>query len=377
MPALSELIATPVATRCALHGATDQASFKRGVVSGTTVRYLHFDRPDWTLSNTLDWLGDNASLLEETVDGCGGVLLRELPGLYNQSHFDAVIGQLAPPDDKRKEKRKEKDKDKPAGTGCMAARSAFMQPSEAPAGWSVAAHQELAHLKSAPDRVALFFEQPASRGGETTLCDMRKVLPFMPMSLLAEADHVGLQLRRAFPSAATAHLKPDFHGSWQDLFGTADADVVEQIVDNNGWHCRWRDEGQTLQLWQDVVAPTQEHPGTGESVWRNAAHHYSPLCMMAGALEDGRVADYELLAHARRHTPHVLDTLVLGNDEALDESDCLHARRVLKQAEVSVPARKGDLLILDNLHYGHGRRAYRGERRVLHSHYARQAGVVA
>jgi hypothetical protein len=160
------------------------------------------------------------------------------------------------------------------------------------------------------------------------------------------------------------HLKPGVQKPWTEVFGTTDKQEAERIVAARGWTCSWYND-ETLHVSQDILPPCRTHAVTGEEVWSNFAHFFSPICMMTWALEDGRVTDYEEIARARTQNPEMLDAMLFGNGEMLPEQDCLDVFRILRQAELPLSLRPGDLIILDNLHYAHGRRAFAGNRRVL------------
>jgi alpha-ketoglutarate-dependent taurine dioxygenase len=233
-----------------------------------------------------------------------------------------------------------------------------------PGEWSIPPHQEMAYTKTPPSFITFFCERPARIGGESTITDMRAVLAAIDSTIRQKFDRFGLQLRRVLPSIETMRLKPGIQKPWSEVFATDDRRKVEDIVNNKGWKAEWL-PGDTLRLWQDIVPAVVTHPITGESIWCNQAHFFSPACMMAWAAEDGRRADYDAIKAAKKSHPEMLDDVLLGNGEPVLEDDALHIYRVLRQYEAELLLDHGDLLILDNLIFAHGRKPFTGDRRVL------------
>ncbi|WP_170235579.1 TauD/TfdA family dioxygenase [Verticiella sediminum] len=314
-----------------------------------------------TREETLEWLAGHVHDIEATLDREGGVVLRGLTCLADADAFDEAISVVAP-----------HQHDYVGGTSPRTVvRRKVMTATDTPPGWSIALHQEMAYTARPPDRIAFFSEQPAAHGGQTTIADMRKVLGRIPRGFRDLCERHGLQLRRAIPSPENAHLKPGFQKPWTEVFATQDKREVDRIVGEKGWQAQWQADGEILHVWQDLVPPVRRHPVTGEYAWSNFAHFFSPVCMMAWALQDGRVDEYEALAHARRHNPQMLDTMVLGNGDPVPEADALHVYRILHEAEHPAALLPSDIMILDNIHYAHGRRAFSGPRSVLVSLFDR------
>lgn len=302
----------------------------------------------------LDWFADHAEEIETTLDHSGAILIRGLPAMRDAGDFDAAISVVAP-----------QQLDYVGGTSPRSVvHRRIMTATDLPPRYSIPLHQEMAYLATPPERIAFFCQHPASYGGQTTVTDMRAVVGAIAADFRAQGEARGIQLRRVIPSRATMHLKPGVQKPWDEVFSTCDRHEVDEIVAKKGWRSSWVD-GDTLHMWQDVLPPTRLHPVTNEAAWSNFAHFFSPICMMAWALEDGRVQDYEAIANARLNNPEMLDAMFFGDGSMLPEPDCLDVFRHLRHAEVALDMVPGDLLILDNLHYGHGRRPFSGPRQVL------------
>lgn len=295
-----------------------------------------------------------ASDINGVVCRAGGLRIRGLHAIRTAEHFNQVVAHVTP-----------KLRDYLGGTSPRErVHGRVMTATYTPDSWSILLHQEMAYMVNLPDRISFFCERPAEKGGESTYADMRAVLRAVRPEVASRLKQHGLRLCRTVPSASTLHLKPGVKKPWNEVFETDDKAKVADIVASRGWTHEWLDD-QLLRLWQDVVPATRVHPSTGEEVWCNQAHFYSPECMIRWADEDGRHADRDALQYALDHHPQFLDRMFLGNGEPVSPDDGLHIYAVLKDAERKVMLETSDLLFVDNLLMAHGRTAVQGERSIL------------
>lgn len=301
-----------------------------------------------------DALVSNRPAIDAALYEHGGLLLRGFERLRTAEDFEHAIRHVTP-----------ELRDYVGGTSPrVVVHGKIMTATYVPPSWSIPLHQEMAYTRTPPDRISFFCERPAALGGHSTVGDMRTALVYIDPAVRRKFDRHGLQLRRTLPSPQTLHLKPGIQKSWPEVFGADDPSVVESIVAAKGWRAEWLDD-DTLQLWQDVLPAIKLHPATGEPLWCNQAHFFSPACMMAWAQEDNRHADCVAIAKARRANPEMLDNIFFGNGEIVPDEDALHVYRILRRLERPVELRRGDLLMLDNHILAHGRTAFSGERSIL------------
>jgi Taurine catabolism dioxygenase TauD, TfdA family len=302
-----------------------------------------------------DALASNRSEIDAALYQHGGLLVRGFDHLRDAEGFEHVILKVTPA-----------LRDYVGGTSPrLVVQGKVMTATYVPPSWSIPLHQEMAYTRNPPDRITFFCEQPATfGGGHSTIGDMRLALDKIDPGIRRKFDRHGLQLRRTLPSHQTLQLKPGVQKPWSEVFGVDDPRIVDEIVASRGWRAEWRN-GDTLEMWQDILPAIKPHPVTGEAVWCNQAHFFAPACMMSWAQEDGRYTDSDAIAKARAANPEMLDDIFFGNGEPVPDGDALHVYRVLRALERPIQLMKGDLLMLDNLILAHGRTAFAGERRVL------------
>lgn len=142
--------------------------------------------------------------------------------------------------------------------------------------------------------------------------------------------------------------------SWKEVFQTESKEDVQKYCQQNQIDYEWIAEGhlRTKQICQASIT----HPITKETLWFNQAHLFHE------SANDDETRQY-LLAN---YEPDELPRNTFFGDGAGISSEKLEAiRDAYREAEIVFPWRKGDLLILDNLRYSHGRRPFDGQRKIV------------
>jgi hypothetical protein len=237
-----------------------------------------------------------------------------------------------------------------------------MEATRTPPAWSVILHQEMAYVKSPPEIIAFVCVEPAGKGGKSVIGDMRKLEHLVDQVTLKQLTDRGLKLRRTLPCETRINLKPGVKKSWQETFSTTREAEAEVLCRARGWDFEWSDKD--LVLWQDCIAPMRKHPRKTTSIWCNQAHFWGAAAMIEWARIDGREQDASELINARRKSPELLEAMCFGDGEPLPEDLTLELFHTVRGLERDVDLGEGDLLLLDNLQFAHGRRAFSGNRKI-------------
>lgn len=217
---------------------------------------------------------------------------------------------------------------------------------EYPKTHQIPLHSESSYSRTWPRRIMFCCLEPASEGGGTPIADNRRVY--------ASIDE---EVRTAFESRKVMYVRNYGLGvdlSWQDAFQTHDRRAVEAYCRQADMSFEWFDHGACLHTEQ-VRPAALEYLPTGERVWFNQAHlfHVSSLDPMLARSLRALFPPERLPRHA-----------YYGDRSAMDEA--LGAvREAFDRETLDVEWKRGDVLLLDNLFYSHGRRPYAGNRQVV------------
>ena len=219
---------------------------------------------------------------------------------------------------------------------------------EYPPEFDISMHNELSYAHAWPTRLLFYCEIAPATGGATPVVDGVRWL-----GALDEA------VRTAFAGGVrytqNLHDGYGFGKSWQDTFETKDRDTVEAFLSSTGgaeWS--WRKDGG-LRVSQ-IRPSTVTHPDTGDEVWFNQADQWH-----AAALGDETGAALAKVLPAE----DLPQSVTFADGSPIPGEYVIQIRDRGLASAVDVPWRPGDVLLIDNVLVGHGRRSFTGSRRVL------------
>ena len=205
-------------------------------------------------------------------------------------------------------------------------------------------HNENAYSNVWPMRIGFTCLIPASKMGNTPISDSRLAYQLIPKEIREEFERKGVMYVRNYS---------EIDLPWEEVFQTSDRSEVEQFCRENDLLFEWKPDGlRTKQINQ----ATMMHPVTGEMLWFNQAHLFHPSSLEP-ELREGLL---ELLGE--ENLPR---NAYFGDGTPLEEEALAVIRNVFETTKFSFQWEKGDLLLLDNMLFTHGREPYEGQRKVL------------
>jgi alpha-ketoglutarate-dependent taurine dioxygenase len=218
---------------------------------------------------------------------------------------------------------------------------------EYPPELTISMHNELSYAYAWPSRLLFYCAVAPATGGATPVVDGRLWLS----SLDAEVRE------RFAPGVRYQQNLHDGYGlgkSWQDTFETDSREEVEKFLAGTGADWSWQEDG-ALRISQLRPAFTT-HPVTGEEVWFNQSDQWHP----AGLGDETAAELAEILP------PEELpQSVAFADGSAIPGEYAVQIRDRGLDGAVDVDWRVGDLLLIDNVLVGHGRRPFTGDRRIL------------
>jgi alpha-ketoglutarate-dependent taurine dioxygenase len=300
------------------------------------IEYLSGERPDW-----------EPRLLER-----GGILLRGFD-VKTAEDFETVAHTICP----------ELGQYIRGVVPRSPIRGRIYTSADVPRFLTIPLHGELAYSDRYPSGILFHCETAAPVGGQTPLADLRRVYRRIDPMVRDRFVQRGLLVINNAPARGGRAGRR----TWSELFQSPDSDIVEERCRQQGIEFEWK-QGDTLCLRKHRPAVV-EHPVTGELTWFNSVHtsHYS----WSSALRRGGLWFLAALLSCRerfdrrfRSSDDFPNHCLYGDGAEIPLSDVEHVRDVFDAETMKFDWQPGDVLLLDNLLTAHGRRAYRGPRRI-------------
>ncbi|MBW8683033.1 class II aldolase/adducin family protein [Chitinophaga rhizophila] len=224
---------------------------------------------------------------------------------------------------------------------------AIYTSTEYPKEQKIPQHNEHSYSDFWPKKLFFYCEQPSETGGQTPVCSSAAVLKQIPASIVERFEaRGGIMYVRNFSD--------EMDISWEQFFGTGDKAAVEAYCKERKMTFKWLDDNR-LRISQ-VAQATIIDKISGEKIWFNQAHlfHYSNLN------ED--VVNYLVETYGKENLPR--NTFYGdGSDIAVEDLDAV--RHAYDKVMFKFDWQKGDLLLMDNVGYTHGRESYTGKRSLF------------
>ncbi|WP_374414700.1 TauD/TfdA family dioxygenase [Novosphingobium colocasiae] len=221
------------------------------------------------------------------------------------------------------------------------------------AGQSIPIHQEMFYIRDYPPRLAFFARKVAEKGGETTIADMRAITAALPPAVRDRLEALGIRNVRNF-AARTGSAQQDRlmdKRGWDFAFYTDSEVEVDAICARRHMEPLWHEDGSLTVFNQEDAFVV--HPQTGERIYRSGLH----LEHFYGGSYDNTGAAAQLRASQKYPSG-----AFLGDGSALSADDDAALCAVVDRYTYQWPWQDGDLMLLDNLLTGHGRRPFEGTR---------------
>ncbi len=285
--------------------------------------------------NIFDWLHQYKEDIEDFISVNGALLIRGL-GVSNDKEFgealELVFGEELANYTYRSTPRREVNQSK------------VYTATEYHASEVIPQHNENAYSNSWPMRIGFTCLVPADKMGNTPISDSREAYQKIPIEIREEFERKNIKYVRNYS---------DIDLPWEEVFQTTSKTEVEQYCNENNLTFEWTDNGlRTSQVNQATIM----HPTTKEMLWFNQAHlfHSSNL--------DSEIREGLIELFGEDNLPR---NSFFGDGTPIDEEALSIIRKVFEDTKFSFQWSKGDLLLLDNMLYTHGREPYEGNRKIL------------
>ena len=215
---------------------------------------------------------------------------------------------------------------------------------EAPPEVSIFLHHEMAQTPVFPSKLFFYCEQAADNGGATPICRSDILLQHLEAEVpnfVAACRKKGVRYSQVMP------LKDDMESgqgrSWRSTLSAETQSEAEIKLHKLNYQWQWQADN-TLRVTTPVLPAIMQLPDD-RSVFFNQL-----------------IAAFRGWQDARNSAEK---SICFGDGSAIDRSDMAVAIDLADKLTFDIPWQTGDVVLLDNFLTMHGRRPFKGERRVL------------
>lgn len=218
-----------------------------------------------------------------------------------------------------------------------------------PPQFALLPNTEIQYRRDFPARVLLFCQTSAGTGGDIGIHDAKDVEAHLRASgtgaaLLDKISAHGLTIETGFLDKNHPEKPNNYYQSWQERFGSDDRDAAlasARALASEYDDCWWQeDSGYGILCARITIPGFIEHKG--EKIMR-----FPRIAMTPPAIQNGF-----------RKFP-------LGNGVEMTEEEKSLVKDAYAASRTGGATGAGDMILLDNIRYGHSRTPYEGPRAIL------------
>lgn len=215
-----------------------------------------------------------------------------------------------------------------------------------PPEYAIYLHNEQSYNAHFPRYICFSCVVSAEEQGETPIADSRRVYARIDPGLRERLERQGYLYVRNFGK--------NFGLPWQEAFSTRDPAEVERYCAANDIELEWVGDDHLRTRQRRPVSLL--HPVTGAPTWFNHAtfFHVSTLPEKIGAFITGNFSP-----------ENYPNNTYWGDGTPFTEGEMAELRAAYAAQETAHPWQVGDILFLENTLVGHGRRPFKGPRKIL------------
>ncbi|TQV77356.1 TauD/TfdA family dioxygenase [Aliikangiella marina] len=209
----------------------------------------------------------------------------------------------------------------------------------------ISLHNESSYFTSWPMNIAFYCAKAAKNGGATPIVDSRLIYQAIPNEIREEFEAKNLKYVRNFI---------DIDLPWKDVFQTNKRKEVESFCRHHNLQFEWTGNDNLRTV--NTQRPAFFHPKTGEKTWFNQAHlfHFSTYPL----------AERQQLVDSIGYK-NLPKNVFFADDSEIPEEYIQIISQVYREHAFRFQWEDGDLLLLDNMLFAHGRDPFEGARKVL------------
>ena len=288
-------------------------------------------------NDVIHWLNDEKNKLISLLSKHGAILFRGFP-ITGYMHFDSFIKTFGLTNFPYEESFSNAVRYKRT--------KRVFTANEAPPSVSIFLHHELAQTPVYPSHLFIYCENAPEKNGETPLCrsdvllsKMQGVIP----EFVQSCEKLGVCYTNVMPDHEDN--KSGQGRSWYSTLGVSNKSNAERKLNTLGYQWEWMDDG-SLEV-KTAVLPAVKTLDDKRRVF------FNQLIAAYRGWKDKRNASRK--------------NIFFGDGSAIPIKDMNIVIKLADQLTFNLEWETGDIVLIDNYLVMHGRRPYKGDRRVLAS----------
>jgi alpha-ketoglutarate-dependent taurine dioxygenase len=235
---------------------------------------------------------------------------------------------------------------------------------EAPSPFIIGLHTEFCYQTTRPGMISFLCLQPAAGFGETPLFDCHAIWNSLSHPLRERLLSEGLLYKRYF-----RHKKSliNFHKTWGDTFQTDEKHIVEKFLESEGMTYQWDKDNNLateLKLPAMLQDPLSGKPCLSITMFNADAfvynfRHFKDRYNVV--LRKG----LEWFVKREYSRPNAFLQVLHGSGEPFTAQENHEIQKAAWDNSIIFEWQAGDLLLIDNIRFGHARLNVRKPRRVI------------
>ncbi|NLR57684.1 TauD/TfdA family dioxygenase [Chitinophaga polysaccharea] len=211
-----------------------------------------------------------------------------------------------------------------------------------PASQVIHMHTESSYSAAWPRHIGFFCSVPATEGGETPIANEMSIINEVGEDVITRFRNKGVKYVRNFVKGLGL--------SWQKAYQVSAPAEVEALLAREGATFSWFGDGYLRVEW--TLPAFQSHPVTRNQVWFN--HMYF-----------GHLSLYDKKVRSVVPEEYLPFLTYYGDGSIIEKEVIDRFSAAYNQLSYVFRWQTGDLLLLENMLFSHGRSTYSGNRKIL------------
>ncbi|HLP21065.1 MAG TPA: TauD/TfdA family dioxygenase [Chitinophagales bacterium] len=316
----------------------------------------------------LKWLAANKASMDEKFIRHGAVLFRGFE-INNPNDFEDLAVVVDP--------KLEHSYYGTSPRNMVKGTKYIFTASELPGYYPIMQHCEMSYVKNPPVNIFFYCHVEPEYGGESPICNFRKVYADLDPKIRAEFDKKGVITVRNYSGLDGGSKFNLFElKKWNEIFNTTDKAEVEKQCREQEIEFEWMPGGNLRLLHRTPAAIN--HPVTKEKVWFNHLQVFHPhgadveYSYIHQHQQRGKTFFWKvflsLMVKLKSVTTKPIDqsmNVLFGDGTPIPDSYVEHLEEVIWKNLVILPWKQNDVIAVDNFSTAHGRLPYEGKREIL------------